>query len=100
MCACVCVCVCVCVCACVHLNVLPPQLPLHSSSTSLEMPGIHIEALCRRYTRRGGEGRGGEVRGGGGRDKAKCDVDRQGGRSKLHEVRDTIQQGKFAKEIL
>ena len=28
-----------------QLNVLPPQLPLHSSGTSLEMPGIHIEAL-------------------------------------------------------
>ena len=107
VCVCVCVrvrvcayvCVCVCMCVCVHLNVLPPQLPLHSSGTSLEMPGIHIEALCRRYRRRegevregevkGGEVRGGEVRGGEEKDKEKCDVDRQGGRSKLHEVRDT-----------
>lgn len=54
-----------------HLYVLPPQLPLHSSGTSLEVPGIHIEPLYNssggRQRGRGNKGRGeGEEGKGGG----------------------------------
>ena len=53
-----------------YLYILPPQLPPHSSGTSSEVPGVHIEALCRRRGGRGGVREEGEEHVGNG---SKCD---------------------------
>ena len=64
-----------------HLYILPPQLPLHGPSTTLEVPGIHIEALCSEGQREGGR----EGRREGGREGGR-EVGREGGRKEKEQI--------------